>query len=289
VFGFFATPELEGQADLIVGFQDQILAMQWVKDNIASFGGDPDRVTIFGESAGGNAAMLHTMVHPYSNPGAFLGQADTAILQSTWQWVMPTLAQTKAASLKWAASRGCNQSATADVLACMRALPAASIVPPTSEATINYFQPCVDGVFLTDQPYNLIKRGEYDTDVRIVIGHTQDEGTYMAYTRTGFKTPADNITEADYLRALRNNSLGFMLTDAQIDEVLGWYAASTAQLGYWYGLAEVLGDWYIICGSNLAAHHLAKHGGPVYAFVWNYTSPYSTQPFFGASHGNELP
>jgi para-nitrobenzyl esterase len=284
--GFFATPELVDAGSINVGFQDQILAVEWVRNNIANFGGDRKEITLFGESAGGNAAMLHTMVHKYTNPGAYLEYAENVILHSTWQWVMPTLAQQLSASIKFAASKGCNQTASADVLACMRALPVKNVY--STSGYVNYFQPSVDGVFLTDQPYNLVKRGEYNTDVNVIIGYTADEGNYLALSRNSYKPPSANLTEADYIRVVKTNSLRFWLTDEQIDNVFGWYAAHTAAVGYWYGEAQLLGDFYVNCGTTLAAPYFAKHG-PTYAFVWNYTSPNYPDQFLGAAHGNELP
>jgi carboxylesterase type B len=230
--------------------------------------------------------MLHLMVHKYTNPGAYLDYAQNVILQSTWQWVMPTIEQQLNASRKFAASRGCNQTTSADILACMRALPANRAV--STSGFVNYFQPSVDGVFLTDQPYNLIKRGEYNTNANVIIGYTQDEGNYLANSRSSWKPPTANLTYADYVRIVGTNSLSFWLTPAQIDETLARYADSTAKLGYWYGIAELLGQFYITCGSTFAAPYFAQHG-PTYAFIWNYTSPNYPDQFLQAAHGNELP
>jgi para-nitrobenzyl esterase len=284
--GFFATPELADAGSINVGFQDQILAIEWVRNNINNFGGDRKEITLFGESAGGNAALLHTMVHKYTDPSCYLDYMQTVILHSTWQWIMPTLAQQKAASIKFAASKGCSQTNSVDMLACMRALPATSVV--ATSGPINYFQPSVDGIFLTDQPFNLVKTGQYNTDVNVVLGYNANEGNYMAYTRASFKDPSQGNTYADYYKAVRNNSLIYWLTDSQINDVFSWYASNTASVGYWYGSAQILGDFYINCGSSLSAPYFAKYG-PTYTYIWNYTSPNYPQQFLGAAHGNELP
>mgnify|MGYP001091690826 FL=1 len=227
------------------------------------------------------------MVHKYSDPANYLTYAQNVILHSTWQWVLPTLAQQQAASIKWAASKGCNQTTTAAVLACMRALPAKSIV--STSGLVNYFQPSVDGVFLTSQPYNLIKNGDYNTDVNIVIGYNADEGNYMAFTRNGFRGPTAALTQADYIKSVYTTSLSYWLTSAQMDGIFNWYAGNTANVGYWYGSGQILGDFYINCGTTLAAPYFAKHGSSVYAFLWNYTSPNYPDQFLQAAHGNELP
>ncbi len=241
IFGFFALPELAANNSLNLGLLDQRLALYWVRDNIAAFGGNPDQVTLFGESAGAGSALLHLMINP---PGESV-RADQlfkrVVLQSVWQWVLPTLGQSKAASLSWSAQLGCNQSTTAEVLACMRNLPANSISPLSTTPQINYFQPLVDGDFLEDQPLVLIKKGRYATNVTVVMGYNADEGNFMASTRLGFKGPTDNITQADFLMGAKNRSLTYWLTEAEMDQVIDWYSASTAKLGYWYGLGKILG------------------------------------------------
>lgn len=80
VFGYLAHPDLQQDSALNstgnYGIQDQRMAMQWVQNNIAKFGGDKNRVTIFGESAGGMSICCH-IVSPYSK-GLFAG----AIMES---------------------------------------------------------------------------------------------------------------------------------------------------------------------------------------------------------------
>src|SRR4029077_5025222 len=78
--GFFAHPALAAEAPNDVrgnyGYMDQLAAMQWVRSNIAAFGGDPNQITIFGESAGGGSVLAH-LISPLSR-----GLFQRAILQS---------------------------------------------------------------------------------------------------------------------------------------------------------------------------------------------------------------
>lgn len=84
-FGFLATPEFNDPSigDFNAGFLDQVQALKWVKRNIASFGGDPAKVTINGESAGGGSVELHLIAHEEQN--LFSG----AIAQSVYRAPLP--------------------------------------------------------------------------------------------------------------------------------------------------------------------------------------------------------
>lgn len=88
-FGFLATPAMKSavNGDLNAGFLDQVQALKWVKENIASFGGNPSQVTINGESAGGSSIELHLV----ANEGEKLFSG--AIAQSVYRTPLPTVEQ----------------------------------------------------------------------------------------------------------------------------------------------------------------------------------------------------
>ena len=88
-FGFLAMPAFRDSTngDLNAGFLDQIEALRWVKENIASFGGDPGQVTINGESAGGSSVELHLVARNVER------LFHRAIAQSVYRTPLPTLEQ----------------------------------------------------------------------------------------------------------------------------------------------------------------------------------------------------
>lgn len=271
------------------GLRDQQLALKWVKDNIASFGGDASSITIFGESAGGSSVLYH-MLMPSSYP-----YYNRAILQSTWQWVIPTVATSNANNAVWAAKKGCNNVTGtgapdhAAILQCLRTAPALSITPTTGDS--NYFLPMVDGDLIKTLPLNSIKQGNYNKRAEFVIGHNYDEGNFMAYSRLGWRTPETAVPDTTYYSTL-NKTLLVYLDQTKTNEILATYEPVRQQLGNWYAGAEFFGDYYITCGSILAAKYFADQRASFKAYIFNYSSPAllaTDEPFTAASHGNELP
>lgn len=152
VFGFLATSQFDtesgGSGDW--GLQDQLAALRWVQSNIAQFGGDPKRVTLFGESAGAHAVGM-LMASPKS-PGLF----SKAIIESGATW------DTEHGSISThqeALTRG-SQFQAKFAGQDLRAVPAAAINAAApwdyvSDPTITAFSPSIDGNVLTDSPMNV--------------------------------------------------------------------------------------------------------------------------------------
>lgn len=114
-FGFLSHPDFasEAIADNNVGFLDHVQALKWVKSYIYYFGGDPDRLTITGQSAGGASVLLHMV----STGEKVFKQA---ISQSLYRTPMPTLNQQKGVFDDFAAKAGCATGTTATTVACLR-------------------------------------------------------------------------------------------------------------------------------------------------------------------------
>ncbi|KAI0327528.1 alpha/beta-hydrolase [Cubamyces sp. BRFM 1775] len=177
-FGFLAVPELSDGVlgDLNTGFQDQILALKWVQDHIRSFGGDPSRVTINGQSAGAASVQLHLVAHE----GEKL--YSQAIVQSVYRTPLPMPEQQRPLFDFYASSAGCGESSDSVTtrMACLRKASVSALSRAQDAAVYNFtghyklFRPVVDGMLITDFPTLSILGGDL-ADVPIIVGATSNE------------------------------------------------------------------------------------------------------------------
>ncbi|MCH9668264.1 MAG: carboxylesterase family protein [Actinomycetia bacterium] len=191
VLGFLAHPALGPAGDVgNYGLADQQAALRWVRDNIAQFGGDPARVTVAGESAGGMSVCDH-LVAPGSR-GLFGG----AIIQSAPCEAQATLPVAQARSIDYAAEVGCAEAESA--AECLRALPVSKLRKPLWFYTIGddeLIGPVTGTAVLPVNPVDGFNQGKA-ARVPIMIGTTRDEFTLfvaLEYLREGKR-----YTESDY-------------------------------------------------------------------------------------------
>lgn len=128
VFGFASSDALREAKSLNAGLRDQRLGIQWVKDNIAAFGGDPDNITIFGESDGGTGVGLQLTAYGGKHGVSF----NRAIMQSGSPAANPgTTSNFSAVHTATVAQTVNCTGGDADVLECMRALPMETLLELT--------------------------------------------------------------------------------------------------------------------------------------------------------------
>ncbi|KAK6078965.1 carboxylesterase family protein [Seiridium cupressi] len=167
MWGFLQTAQILAEGSSNAGLLDQRLALHWIQENIDAFGGNPEEVVIWGESAGAQSVAYHLFAYDGRDDGLFRG----AIMESGG----PTGAQVE--TLSWYNSavenltRAVGCWGVTDQLACLRSLGQATLFAAHPSVVWN---PLLDGDFLTGYPSQLIEEGKYNA-VPIITGANTDE------------------------------------------------------------------------------------------------------------------
>ncbi|XP_066265286.1 fatty acyl-CoA hydrolase precursor, medium chain-like [Branchiostoma lanceolatum] len=187
---FHSLQTLEEDAPANFGYLDQIKALQWVQANIRNFGGDPEKVTIFGESSGSQSVSLLVM-----SPLA-TGLFHRAISQSG-VWILPGRQVGDVAATETIASAaGCVTTPYGDMMSCLRGKSAEDIL---AAGRPGFPLPVVDGHFLMDAPNNLVKKQQLNK-VDYLLGTNNDEYGWMLSITRGLY--ADGMTAAEFQAGL---------------------------------------------------------------------------------------
>ncbi|MBN1951938.1 MAG: carboxylesterase family protein [Bacteroidales bacterium] len=193
VLGFLAHPELSAESENRVsgnyGLLDQIEALKWVQKNIAAFGGDPENVTIFGESAG--AISVATLAASPLTKGLFrraISQSGGAMLpickQGNSHDCLASLSAMEDAGLEFTKRMGVSSMEE------LRALPPEKWLEDSITKSEGSW-PVFDGYVIHQDPYTAYQNGDYN-DVDILVGINSDEGYYWGF-------PMDKETYLDYI------------------------------------------------------------------------------------------
>ncbi|XP_036002597.1 neuroligin-2a isoform X1 [Fundulus heteroclitus] len=287
VLGFLSTGDQSAKGNY--GLLDQIQALRWLNENIGHFGGDPERITIFGSGAG--ASCVNLLILSHHSEGLFhraIAQSGTAI--SSWSVNYQPLKYTKILARKV----GCTYSETADLVDCLRRKTFRELVDQDIQPARYHiaFGPVVDGDVVPDDPEILMQQGEF-LNYDILIGVNQGEGLKFvddSEDNDGISAAAFDYTISNFVdnlygypegKDILRETIKFMYTD--------WADRDNGDMRRKTLLALFTDHQWVAPAVATAKLH-AEFQSPVYFYTFYHHCQTETRPEWAdAAHGDEIP
>ncbi|XP_041443349.1 neuroligin-2 isoform X2 [Xenopus laevis] len=288
VLGFMSTGDPAAKGNY--GLLDQIQALRWLEENIGHFGGDPERITIFGSGAGASCVSLLILSH--HSEGLFqkaIAQSGTAI--SSWSVNYEPLKYTRLL----AAKVGCDYRENSEMVMCLRRKPYRELVDQDIQPARYHiaFGPVVDGDVVPDDPEILMEQGEF-LNYDILMGVNQGEGlkfvedtlesedgisnSYFDFTVSNF---VDNLYGFAEGKDVLRETIKFMYTD--------WADRDNGDMRRKTLLALFTDHQWVAPAIATAKFH-AEYESPVYFYAFYHRCQAEGRPEWGeAAHGDEVP
>lgn len=291
-WGFLTSDQVMASGNANNGLKDQRKAMAWVQENIAAFGGDPNHVTIWGESAGALSVGLQLTAYGGRDDGLFhagimeSGGPIQAFAENGTSYFQPIYDELVAEG---------NCTEAIDTLQCLREIPIDLALPLFNSTIGNYFVPSLDGDIVAGWGSSQLAAGEY-VHVPILIGTNTDEGS--AFAPTGINS------SAEFKEYLTSGASSANIPDSVATKVLEVYPESytnssdgiPAEFDFvpdpsygaeWRRVAAYTGDRYFIAGRRLTAQTWSAAGIPAYTYRFN-AAPTNIPWYLGVTHFQEV-
>ncbi|AWP00336.1 nlgn2a nlgn2b [Scophthalmus maximus] len=287
VLGFLSTGDQSAKGNY--GLLDQIQALRWLNENIGHFGGDPERITIFGSGAG--AACVNLLILSHHSEGLFqraIAQSGSAI--SSWSVNYRPLMYTKILAKKV----GCTLGDMAELVDCLRRKSVRELVDQDIQPARYHiaFGPVVDGDVVPDDPEILMQQGEF-LNYDILLGVNQGEGLKFVddsegedgisaasfdYTISNF---VDNLYGYPDGKDILRETIKFMYTD--------WADRDNSDMRRKTLLALFTDHQWVAPAVATAKLH-AEFQSPVYFYTFHHHCQTEARPEWAdAAHGDEIP
>lgn len=267
--GVLGFADMKALAPGNLGLFDQLLALEWVHDNIAAFGGDPDKVTLLGVSAGSMSVSALVNTPLVRGRNLFKQAVMDAGVMSRTMVMSQDLSLERVEEV--AAKLGCETKGE-KMLSCLRAANATKLIDASFDpkfSPIFTFAPTVDGQFIPVEPSkDTQENSDKFADVRMMVGVAKNEGSLFASLYPAAKTLK---TEAEFLSLTADISRGFLyplaLDKQDVREaVVQTYFSKFAD--HQNDVAEFMADGTFVCPTNAFVINYAKSHNNV--FVYNF-------------------
>ncbi|KXH67678.1 hypothetical protein CSAL01_08712 [Colletotrichum salicis] len=293
-FGFLSGTLMQERGLANLGLQDQRMALRWIQENIAKFGGDPRRVTIQGESAGGSSVGYHLLAFGGRDDGLF----HAAIAQSRGpSYLMPMSTKEQQQSRYEAAVTAANCSTSIDSLECLRLAPSKLLQDIFNKSGWN---PVVDGNMIPNTNAKMLDEGGF-VKVPLLIGANTNEGTVMV---PGLSRIDANTTE-DFYKVVGNTNYGVGISNGTLRRLNELYTVAVSapsdsglgtvlsNPGYPYGsqygkMSLYLGDYLFTAPRRITNQAWASKGVPSYSYRFGVTPAGLSPEIIGATHFQEV-
>ncbi|OBS58314.1 hypothetical protein A6R68_10548, partial [Neotoma lepida] len=281
VLGFFSTGDQHARGNW--GYLDQVAALRWVQQNIVHFGGNPDCITIFGESAGGTSVSSH-VVSPMSK-----GLFHRAIMESGVA-VLPGLISSSSEVYQMVANlSGCEAMDSEALVHCLRSKSEAEVL--VINKVFQAIPAVVDGVFLPRHPQELLASVDFHP-VPSIIGVNNDEYGWIIPMVVNNAQTIKEITRENLPAVLKNTAVQLMLPPECGDMLMEEYMGDTEDpQALQIQFTEMMGDFMFVIPALQVAHFQRSHA-PVYFYEFQHQSSFFKDikpPHVKADHGDEVP
>uniref|UniRef100_A0A158P9F5 Carboxylic ester hydrolase n=1 Tax=Angiostrongylus cantonensis TaxID=6313 RepID=A0A158P9F5_ANGCA len=283
-FGYLFMDDDEAPGN--VGMLDQQLALYWIRDNIFNFGGNPSRITLFGESAGASSIVAH-LIAPGSENLFKNGILQSGSLDNEWSMDTPSRGLDKSKQL--ANLVGCNRTKVKEMIACLRSAPAQLLVDNIWNLNLGFVED--RNFFRHKDGFTSLRNGEYVHHVNLMIGINHDEGNFWnIYNLANYfdKTEQPKLNRNEFHdcieRAFASQPELVRSAAKHIYSDPNCTDPNKKTQFYAEQVNQMVGDYFFTCDSIWLADQISQYDGQhgrVYIYYFDQPSRTLNQPMFG--------